>query len=74
MNPDREAQTVEIPLNTKDAAFVDVFTGKTLNAEDGRLKIAVPPNAGRVYRSGYAAQGKHSAGLNIVRASCTHLI
>ena len=60
VNPDREAQTVEIPLNTKDAAFVDVFTGKTLNAEDGRLKIAVPPNAGRLYRSGSAAQGQHT--------------
>jgi hypothetical protein len=49
VNPDCKVQTVEILLNMKNAAFVDVFTGKTLNAENGCLKIAVPPNAGRVY-------------------------
>ncbi len=46
VNPDSEARTVEIPLKTKGAAFVDIFTGKTLDAENGRLKIAVPANAG----------------------------
>jgi hypothetical protein len=60
VNPDREAQTVEIPLNTKNALFVDVFTGKTLKAENGCLKIAIPPNSGRVYRSGCVAQGQHT--------------
>jgi len=52
VNPGREAETVEIPVNAKEPAFVDVFTGKTLNAKNGRLEIVVPANAGRVYRAG----------------------
>ncbi|HUL21202.1 MAG TPA: putative glycoside hydrolase [Thermodesulfobacteriota bacterium] len=60
VNPDREARTVEISLNTKDAAFIDVFTGKTLKVGNDCLKIAVPPDAGRVYRSERTAPGQQT--------------
>ncbi len=48
-NSANEAVRVELPWELNDARVADLYSGQLLMAREGRLRVELPPDSGRVY-------------------------